>query len=362
MEWLHCTFHRPFLDSAVLVAICFAITGVTEMSHADDRVFQWKELPSLPDPEGFAGAFAGTHDDMLIVAGGANFPDKMPWEGGRKVWYDRVFVLKSPNHTWTEIGKLPRPLGYGVSISTTSGVVCIGGSDAIQHYTECFLIKFNNNTVNTVSLPPLPMPCANACGGLLDGTLYVAGGLGSPTATNTLKTFWSLDLDDSSAQWQELDPWPGPARMLSTLAVQDGALFLCSGADLKRGADGKAVREYLRDAYRYQPSLGWTKIADLPRAAVASPTPAPVLIPSTFLILSGDDGTLVDFQPPERHPGFPKSNLMYHTMTNTWSIAGEAPVGHVTTTAVRWRDQYVIPSGEIRPGKRSPSVWSFGVR
>jgi hypothetical protein len=30
----------------------------------------------------------------LIVAGGANFPDKAVWEGGRKHWYDNIFVLE----------------------------------------------------------------------------------------------------------------------------------------------------------------------------------------------------------------------------------------------------------------------------
>ncbi|MFO0044239.1 MAG: galactose oxidase, partial [Armatimonadota bacterium] len=52
----------------------------------------WKQLPPLPDPEGFAAPFAGMSHNQLLVAGGANFPDKRPWEGGTKVWYDKVFA------------------------------------------------------------------------------------------------------------------------------------------------------------------------------------------------------------------------------------------------------------------------------
>ena len=52
----------------------------------------WERLPSLPDREGFAGLFAGVSGGALLVAGGANFPDAKPWEGGKKVWYDTVFV------------------------------------------------------------------------------------------------------------------------------------------------------------------------------------------------------------------------------------------------------------------------------
>ena len=53
----------------------------------------WTKLPSLPDKEGVAGPFAGVSHGALIVAGGANFPDEKPWEGGKKVWSDTVFVL-----------------------------------------------------------------------------------------------------------------------------------------------------------------------------------------------------------------------------------------------------------------------------
>ncbi len=37
------------------------------------RPSRWEPLPTLPDWEGFAGAFIGTVDDHLVVAGGANF-------------------------------------------------------------------------------------------------------------------------------------------------------------------------------------------------------------------------------------------------------------------------------------------------
>ena len=358
------TFYCPFLFYPVrairvnLVLVCITIfLGAPPCYSADP--FNWSRLPSLPDLEGFAGVFAGTHNDALIVAGGANFPNKMPWEGGTKVWYDRVFVLESPEGVWKDAGKLPRPLGYGVSISTVDGVVCIGGSDAQRHYADCFRLQWRDGKIETTALPSLPKPCAYFCGAMIGNTIYVAGGLESPTASCTLKTFWSLDLADSNAKWQELESWPGSARMLATAAVQGETFFLCSGADLKPIEDSKSIREYLIDAYSFHPDRGWNKIADLPRAAVASPTPAAAWGQSTFLVVSGDDGTHVDLLPIEKHPGFPKSMLAYDTITNTWQTIGEVPVGHVTTTMVEWRGRVVIPSGEIRPGKRSPEVWSL---
>src|SRR6187549_1212241 len=78
---------------------------------------QWGKLPPLPEPLGVAAAFAGVSNGALIVAGGANFPDKMPWEGGKKVWNDRIWVLEKPDGQWREAGRLSRPLAYGVSLT-----------------------------------------------------------------------------------------------------------------------------------------------------------------------------------------------------------------------------------------------------
>ncbi len=319
----------------------------------------WSELPSLPDPNGFAGPFVGTHNGVLLVAGGANFPDQKPWQGGAKVWYDSVFVLERPDGEWKAVGKLPRPLGYGVSVNTKDGVVCIGGSDTTRHYVDAFVMSWGNGEVKTSPLPSLPKPCANFCGAMLGNTILVAGGIETPSSTSTLKTFWSLDLDSNHPSWQELEAWPGPARMLAVAAVQDRSFFLVGGADLASDANGKPVRRYLTDAYRYQPGQGWTRIADLPRPSVAAPSPAPAFGQSRFLILGGDDGSLVDFKPPERHPGFPKSILDYNTTTGIWKSNGEMPVAHVTTTMTLWNHRFVMPTGEVRPGVRSPAVWAI---
>jgi N-acetylneuraminic acid mutarotase len=311
---------------------------------------------------GFAGPFVGTDNGALLVAGGANFPDKLPWEGGTKVWYDTVFALERPDGAWKVAGRLPRPLGYGVSIGTKDGVVCLGGSDAQRHYADAFLLRWERGQIETSSLPSLPRPCANFCGALLGGTIYLAGGIETPGATNTLKTFWALDLGATKPHWRELEPWPGPARMLAVAAVQDHAFFVVGGAELSGDPQGKPVRRFLNDAYRYQPGRGWKRVADLPRSAVAAPTPAPVLGNSSFLVLGGDDGSLLNFQPLDRHPGFPKTILAYHTDTDTWRPFGQMPIAHVTTTMTRWNGEFVMPSGEVRPGVRSPRVWTIQVK
>lgn len=339
-----------------LLSLMTAATAASSALAADSS--DWTKLPSLPDKEGFASMFAGVSGGALLAAGGANFPDKKPWEGGKKVWYDTVFVLEKPDGVWKVAGKLPRPLGYGVSVTHVGRVLCVGGSDESGHRAECFRMAWGDGKLTIASIPALPQPIANLSGAVLGDTLYVAGGTEKPDSTSALKKFYALDFAAKNATWRELEPWPGPARMLAVAAAQDGSFFLASGADLKPGPDGKPVRNYLNDAYRYTPGKGWKRIADLPRAAVAAPSPAPTVGQTKFLVISGDDGTQVN-TPPTEHKGFPKTILAYDTARDLWRIAGEMPVSRATVPTVFWQNRWHIVSGERRPGVRSPEVWSL---
>ena len=318
----------------------------------------WTRLPSLPDKEGFASMFAGVCGGALLAAGGANFPDKKPWEGGKKVWSDTVFVLERPEGAWKVAGKLPRPLGYGVSVSHGGGVVCVGGSDAAGHRAESFRLDWRAGQLETKPLPSLPRAVANMSWALLDDTLYVAGGIESPDSTSALKTFYALDLAAKLPAWREFEPWPGPARMLAAAAAQDGAFFLVSGADLSAGPDGKPVRTYLKDGYRYSPGKGWKCIADLPRAAVAAPAPAPTVGTTQFLVISGDDAAQLTIAPTE-HKGFPASVLAYDTRADRWTEVAPTPAPRATVPTVWWHGAWLVVSGEQRPGVRSPEVWRW---
>lgn len=329
---------------------------VTAVSASAADSAGWSKLPALPDKEGFASMFAGVSGGALLAAGGANFPDKRPWEGGKKVWYDMVFVLAKPDGQWQVAGKLPRPLGYGVSVTHGSGVVCVGGSDADGHRAECFRLEWRRGKLETQPLPPLPLSVANLSGALLGDTLYVAGGIEKPDSTRALRKFFALDLAAKTPAWRELEPWPGPARMLAVAAAQDGSFFLVSGADLAPGPDGKPVRTHLKDGYRYTPGRGWKRIADLPRAAVAAPTPAPTVGTTQFLVVSGDDAAQLTAKPGE-HKGFPQSVLAYDTRTDRWTEVAPTPAPRVTVPTVQWQGAWLVISGEQKPGIRSPEIW-----
>jgi hypothetical protein len=113
----------------------------------------------------------------------------------------------------------------------------------------------------------------------------------------------------------------------------------------------------LKDAYRFTAGNGWTRIANLPRAAVAAPSPA-IAHEGRLLVVSGDDGKLTNFEPKSAHPGFPKDVLAYDPRMDNWVGLGDSPLSRATVSVVPWQGMFVIPNGEVRPGVRSPEVWA----
>jgi len=313
-------------------------------------------MEPLPDSMGFAGAFAGASGGALVVAGGANFPKGMPWQGGVKVWHDRAWVLAEPGSQWREAGRLARPLAYGVCVSGEGAMVCAGGSDAAGHHADVFRLKWNGSALEQEPLAPLPLPLAMAAGALVGGTFYVACGSEKPGEQSALGRVFTLRLADARSAWREIEPLPGVPRILPVAAVWEGEFLVFGGAALEPGPDGKMERRYLRDAWAYRADRGWKRLADLPSPAAAAPSPAP-LMDGALWILGGDDGSRVGFTPMEKHPGFAGRMLAYEPQGDRWRDEGVAPVVRATVGCVEWRGGFVLPSGEVRPGVRSAEVW-----
>lgn len=311
------------------------------------------QLSSLPHREGFAGMYAGVSHGALIVAGGANFPDKKPWEGGRKVWTDVVWVLESPKGPWIEAGKLEQALGYGVSVSDGQGVICLGGSNELSHTRTAFRLRWQNHRLHRDLLPPLPLTLANACGALIGKQLYVAGGIQQPESKTPLKSVFRLDLSKPHSIWESLDPLPGRGRMLAMAAGASGSFWVIGGVDLDRSGQ----RVYLKDGFRLSPSQGWISIPELPHALAAAPSPLPSLS-GQFRILGGDDGRQLRTS-PDHHLGFDRTILQHDISNGLWHNHGRIPAGRVTAPCVHWHGRWVVVSGECKPGIRSPQIWSY---
>lgn len=407
----------------ILRITAFLTLTASYLFAADDKL-EWKSLPDLPGGFGVAGPFAGTHNDTLIIAGGANFPDGVPWrptaDGGTsaKVYYDTIHVVTKDGADYSideAKTKLPQVLGYGVPISTTDGVLCIGGEwqeDGVTHRSaKVFALSFTDEQVVVdENYPPLPEVTTAAAGALVGKTIYIAGGDSGEGAT---QNFWSLDLtkrDTDDFKWVKLPPWDGPARThLLASAQSDGGtdcLYIFSG----RMKDAQGRWHMLSDAHKYNPKSGkWKKINNIQTKGDAQPRcvmagTAASLGTNSLLLFGGANGkrfiTLESLSAQitaakaagnqqvaaeldaekqkiqDAHDGFSRDILLYNTVTDQWKKFADfeessrsattpgaterVPIGsHVTTTAVHWGNSIIIPTGESSPGIRTKNIWKI---
>lgn len=321
----------------------------------------WRQLSPYPRELGVAGVLAGQHNGVVIAAGGANFPDGPPWEGGKKKTYDDIHVFIPSENTWRPAGRLPEPRGYAAMVSLPDGVLVLGGENADQVFGDSLWLRWNGNEVVVSPGPALPFATTSPVAAILNDQVYAAAGYaaGQPRVSKT--AFWRLDPKRIDAGWTVLPAWPGPSRGQGVMGSVDGAIYLLSGIELVAGPDGKSKASYLADAFCYRPEEGWRKLPDLPRSAIAAPSPAPVSsAPRRLFVLGGVDGRKVGKQP--RDTRVPDDILCFDLARQEWTAWAERwPDPVVTTPSVQVGEEWLFISGEIMSGVRTPHVWSWTI-
>lgn len=389
--------------------------------------FEWHELPPLPPPDGqslqlgIAGAFVGPTGTALLVAGGANYPTPRV-DGGAKTFRRELYVLerpdgKIPRWTTNTTLKLPRPRGYGGSVTIDDGLLCIGGSDDRRCATDVVLLKWDprNRSLSSEEWPALPEPAVDIASAQIGHKIFVAGGkaaLNGPSNHST-RNFWVLDSSNRRPerfQWRRLPPLPGPPRSKAILVAQsvhgNDRIFLFSG---RSEEPGKATL-FLTDAYAYDVSQDrWETLRHVASGTGDGSLGRSVMVGTgiplpngEIAIFSGSDGALYEIsddlnrrvasaeealksavnsknQPDlvaklaaaitarrrfvAEFPGFSKDVLLYNPMRDEWRKLGEFPgLPPVTTTSAIWEGRIVIPSGEIAPGIRTDKVWTANIQ
>jgi SSS family transporter len=339
----------------LFAALCCVPFGAAANTAENGLV--WESFP--PFPEQISGQFAGTHADVLFVAGGTSFP-KPPWDGGPKYWHNKIYALyENAPRVWGYVGKLPQARAYGVSVSDDSGFYIIGGSYGDGHHRDSVRITLKSSGIEQMLFGGLlPEPLAYHGGALISGTIYIVGGQHGPDNVPASNRLYALDIGAASAGWRELEPMPAEGRILPAVAALGGNLHVVSGAALRAGEDGKPLRDYLRDHWVYTPGTGWSEAPPLTRPAVGAVAYSEGL--NALVVFGGDDGALAAQGSTlgDGHPGFSREVRAFHPALNAWSVEGEMREALVTSTAVAYDGGIVIPGGENRPGRRSDGVYS----
>lgn len=365
------------------------------------------ELPSKPGmtkPIGLAGAFAGAQGDVLMIAGGTNYPAGEPWEGAKKEWLPDIYVLQrritadqKMGYNWIPAGaELPHKLAYGSSAPLDDGVLCIGGAEDNKVTDACFAMKWNAaaTKVEFEDYPKLPKPLAATAAVRVGSKVYVMGGAELLPGGRASNSFYALDLskkgDAAAFVWQTLPSWDGPGRIfpMAAASLENGVegIYLCGGRD--PGSDP----DFLTDLHKYTPAKKeWSILGDIvdPRGHPSSVMAAPAfhVAPHHLVIVSGTDEELVKMLENngrkidavdateeaarkkfnqlllQNYPGYTRTVMAYDAQIGEWTSIGNFPgPACLTNPAVNWDGAIIIPGGETGPGTRSPTIWQATIR
>ncbi|MFD1614008.1 sodium:solute symporter family transporter [Gelatiniphilus marinus] len=373
----------------LLVILTFNLSFGQEISKLSTL-----DLASLPAEKanveslGYAGMLGGEHNGVLIAAGGANFPESLPWEGGAKVWTKNVYIFENDQWRLSKT-QLPIPLGYSASITIDEGILCIGGNNEDTVTDKVLLLAYNASTkeVSISEYPVLPEPLAFSAAVVSNDYVYVVGGKNTKQSTNS---FYRLNLKKPE-RWEKLTDFPGPPRALHAIATQETQtnkkLFVIGGRNEVSGQKSETLTTYLSYDFKNETwqDEGKLEIDGKPRVLMGAS--AETMGSMHIMVYGGSDEVLFDElehiglkmrtvqndsvksllverrnEILNNHPGFSKDILAYNSITKKWfvydTLSTKIPV---TALSFKNNDNFYIVSGEVSPGIRTPKVQSFKI-
>ncbi|HEV2831933.1 MAG TPA: kelch repeat-containing protein [Hanamia sp.] len=359
------------------------MTSTTQVKKKNDVSIKWKVAAVLPTSDGqmkslgFAGPINGVNNNVFIIAGGANFPNGLPWEGGKKYYSNEIFVLQKEDNkfVWNKKVKksLTAPIAYCGVTSTDKGIVYAGGENETGISKKAWLLNWDSEDENIEikPLPDLPLALTSVALAHIDNMVFAAGG---DKAKGSSKTFFSLDLNAKNAEWKALPDLPIALANATLIAQKNGvekSIYLIGG----RTKTASGISELHHTTFVFDLNKNeWKKCADISDGTNISnlSAAAGIAISKNYiLMIGGDNGTVFhkietyiseiskagSEEEKEKltreknalsiyHDGFYKGLLLYHTKLDKWEKIGEYPYpAQVTTTAVKWGNDIVVSNG-----------------
>lgn len=332
-----------------LLPALLVIFLIAPLPTSAGEYFEWERLPDPPPGlanNGASGLLVNVHNNALLVTSGIFFPI-----GTRGSLAVHVLLKEEDgSYRWVidESSKLSIPLVGGISASSPYGVIRTCGCDSSRCYPDTYLIKWlpDEKKIEREDLPPLPAPLEKGGAVVFDDVLYVAGGSRESEANNSIP-FHSLDLSKKSAAdfgWEALAPAPSGYALSPLLSVQDSGqgpglyMFVVKTIN-ERGLVSEVVLFDLA-------SGKWTSIEETERPQDISPAFIPtasLAFGAHHILALGTDNQKNGCQV-----------MAFHTITRTWTRAGEVP-GPCTdvSAAEKWGDDIIV----LGTDGEGPALW-----
>jgi len=337
------------------------------------------KLPANADSSfhlGLAGPVAGMIGNKLLIAGGANFPGKMPWDGGAKHYATETYIYQVENGVLTFLtqSELKESVAYPGNCSVGQFLYVAGGENENGEVKSVKKFSLNGNTIQEEPLPDLPVALTNGSLVFASDNLYFVGGENQQQVSDKI---YRLDLANLNGAWEEVLTLAYPVSNAVVVSDKKNKLYIAGG----RMRNTDSLSTIYNQLFEVDlPSGSINKITDLPR-----PTAAGTGVwddAGNILLFGGDhaetfhrvealiaeisqtnDEVLKNKLNEEKaalqcqHPGFSPNTWSFNVHDKKWTkrddIVGESPV---TTTALWHQHSIIIPSGEIRAGVRTDQI------
>lgn len=369
-------------------SLCFfALLFLVSISSFAVSSISWKYSRDLPIPKGFdkqigvAQTVFGKIGSYVIVAGGANFPNKSVLEGGgaAKIRYSDLFLFKESG-SGLELVKqtnLPVELEGATSITTDKGIYAVGGAMNNGVSSDIIYITLNSSKtdVEIKKIGTLPFNYQMGVAKIKDDAIYIVSGNQNGAQSSKLFKF-----DIKTAVVTELAAMPAGTERYQSV----GEILNNGKEDLLYVFGGGTGKVAFTDGYAYSFKTNtWVqksnvKIDNSKEISVLGAR-AIKLNNTEMLVLGGFNkvvwdkvnaemptlqGAALDAYRAEyfnRDPqdfGWNEEILIYNSASDSWKSIGKVPfLANCGEGLVMIEDRLYSINGEIKPGVRTPKIF-----
>lgn len=343
--------------AAAVVSACFNM-----------KISELKAVPDLAYAKGVSAPFCGVVQDALVVAGGANFPDKPLLEGGQKRVYADIWV-KAPGFwkSWKRAGHLPDSTAYGATFQLGDALVLAGGNAAGQTTDKVYELRISYGRAVLRTLPQLPVPLEQA-GWTRDGNrLFLAGGTSGPAGSAAVYTCIADDY-----RWTHLLDLPEPLVQPVAFAAEN-MLYVWGGFNpvtLEVSDRGWCIN--LDEAFSGAGT--WREAPSVPDGGSFVGAAGATLPDCRLVVVGGvnreifaralhntpEDRISYLSQKPSDYR-FRQAVYLFDPATEEWNLVGSAPPCALAGPGLAVRKAYdiYVVGGELKPGVRSPKIFEL---
>ena len=334
--------------------LALAVIGFAACKTETMKVTELKPIPDAAYAKGVSAPFCGVVGEVLVVAGGANFPDKSLLEGGAKRVYADIWAYEAGD--WVHAGVLPDSTAYGATFAVDGALILAGGNVCGVTTDKVYELKLQDGKAVLRALPPLPVPMEQG-GWTRDGDrLYLVGGVG---------TTGVYACTEGTYEWSKVADLPEPLVQPVAFA-SGGRLYVWGGfnPETLEVSDKGIVLE----------NSAWRATAPIPDGGTFVGATGATLPDGQLAVVGGVNRAIfaraLHNTPEDRIPYLSKEPAEYQfrqavyafdPVTETWAQPGSVPACALAGPGVAafGATALYVAGGELKPGVRSPKIFAL---